>query len=420
MPTSSAQCHTSGLGSLRIAAALAVLALTFTGCGTPSEAVSAADVEPQEEQTATETEETQGDIVSVIRVIDGDTIMVDRHGDEERVRLLNVDTPETSHPERPVECLGPEATEFLESQLAPGDEVKLEYDEERTDRYGRTLAGVFKDGLLLNAEIARHGYGAAVVYEPNRRFHPEVLAAQQEAEEAQVGLFDPEVGCTLPGAVEAALTAVDDLPAEPDASDPAGTADAATDASTLIAAATALLDLVASGDHPHLTAAYTARQEDDKADVDQAFQTADDLRIAAENLEAAQRQAAEDRAAEARTTEQHPAEDQRTEETPAAPAQPPAPTATHAPEPPRSSAPTPSPAPAPSDTPAPSSPPAPAPNSHSGGNSNHRGENGGSGSGGTPATGPQDRPAGYLHKDEPTNYTGPRCFLPGGQWWKPC
>lgn len=77
----------------------------------------------------------------VTNVVDGDTIDVQYDGQEQRVRLLNIDTPETVDPDVEPECLGPEATAFLESMLPTGTEVRLEADEEVTDRYGRYLAG---------------------------------------------------------------------------------------------------------------------------------------------------------------------------------------------------------------------------------------------------------------------------------------
>ncbi|MDO4239792.1 thermonuclease family protein [Micrococcus sp.] len=132
-----------------------------------------------------------------MRVVDGDTVEVERDGAPVTVRLLNVDTPETKHPNKAVQCLGPEATDLLESLLEPGDRVVLQYDQERTDRYGRTLAGVFEGDDLVNAEIARAGLGAPVVFEPNRRFYPEVRAAWEEAERAEVGLHQPRLDCSL-------------------------------------------------------------------------------------------------------------------------------------------------------------------------------------------------------------------------------
>ena len=74
----------------------------------------------------------------VQRVVDGDTIILNGG---ERVRLIGVDTPESVHPRRPVEYFALEASAFTK-QAAEGKQVWLEYDQTRTDRYGRTLAYV--------------------------------------------------------------------------------------------------------------------------------------------------------------------------------------------------------------------------------------------------------------------------------------
>lgn len=145
------------------------------------------------------------DIV-VTHIVDGDTIDVTIDGDEQRIRLLNVDTPESVDPRREPECLGNEATAFLADLLPIGSEVTLEYDQERQDRYGRDLAGVFIGDVLVNAEIARAGMGAAVLFEPNDRFYDDVLAAQQTAQVEELGLFDLSVGCTVPAQTAAFAT----------------------------------------------------------------------------------------------------------------------------------------------------------------------------------------------------------------------
>jgi micrococcal nuclease len=92
----------------------------------------------------------------VKRVVDGDTLFL---ANGEYVRLIGVDTPETKHPEKPVEYFGEEACSFTK-KLAEGKEARLEYDQTRRDRYGRILAYVYLlDGTLLNAEIIKQGYG---------------------------------------------------------------------------------------------------------------------------------------------------------------------------------------------------------------------------------------------------------------------
>lgn len=146
---------------------------------------------------------------TVVRVIDGDTIVADLSGAETTVRLLNVDTPETKHPDKPVQCLGAEATDYTKSLLAPGDRIELAYDVQRLDPYGRTLAGVYKDGSLVNADIAAAGLGVAVLFEPNERFYPEVLAAEQRAQEASEGLYSAAIDCTIPARAVAAIAGME-------------------------------------------------------------------------------------------------------------------------------------------------------------------------------------------------------------------
>ena len=119
------------------------------------------------------------------RVVDGDTIIVRGVG---RVRLIGVDTPETVHPRRPVECFGKEASAFAQ-RLLHAQRVRLEYDQERTDRYGRTLAYVYlSSGTLANAEIIRQGYGHAYTRFPFR-YLDEFRQYEREARQGGRGLW---------------------------------------------------------------------------------------------------------------------------------------------------------------------------------------------------------------------------------------
>ncbi|MEE1619790.1 thermonuclease family protein [Zafaria sp. J156] len=190
----------------------------------------------------------EGDRATVQRVIDGDTFVARVGGSEQTIRLLNVDTPETKAPGQPVECLGPEATEFLEGRLVPGQEVRLVYDVERTDRYGRTLAGVYEGGSLVNADIAEAGLGVAVLFEPNRRFYQEVLDAQAKAPAQLAGFHDPEIGCTLPGQVDEAISDLAALEALSPVS-ATGAAAAVAAGAAALAAADALAAAVREGGH---------------------------------------------------------------------------------------------------------------------------------------------------------------------------
>ncbi|MBP2317302.1 thermonuclease family protein [Nesterenkonia lacusekhoensis] len=136
-----------------------------------------------------------GEAATLVRVIDGDTLLVDLDGEEERVRLLNIDTPETVHPQEPVQCMGPESTERMEELVSPGDQLVLEFDEERTDHYDRLLAGVFLDEVFINEQMARDGFGAPVYYAPNDRFLDQIEEAWNQAEAEGVGVFADDLDC---------------------------------------------------------------------------------------------------------------------------------------------------------------------------------------------------------------------------------
>ncbi|MBA2274067.1 MAG: thermonuclease family protein [Actinobacteria bacterium] len=125
--------------------------------------------------------------VLVSRVVDGDTIEVQLDGTT-GIRLIGIDTPETVHPTEPVGCFGPAASDFTKHKLE-GQMVRLEYDVERTDLYGRTLAYVFADGLLFNETLVARGYAQVTTYPPNVRYVNRFLAAQRSARGADQGFW---------------------------------------------------------------------------------------------------------------------------------------------------------------------------------------------------------------------------------------
>jgi micrococcal nuclease len=112
--------------------------------------------------------ETRSDSARVVRVVDGDTVVVRTGGRDERVRYIGVDTPESVKPGTPVQCFA-KAASAANKRLVEGQEVRLVGDAEARDRYGRTLAYVYRssDGLFVNAELVRRGYAKPLTIPPN-------------------------------------------------------------------------------------------------------------------------------------------------------------------------------------------------------------------------------------------------------------
>jgi len=123
---------------------------------------------------------------TVQRVVDGDTLLLP---DRTRVRLIGVNAPESVKPDSPVEPFGPEASDFTKQFIAGGD-VRLEFDKERLDQYGRTLAYVWVGDKLLNEELLRAGLAH---WEKHYHYSDQKKArfrrAEQEARDAKRGIW---------------------------------------------------------------------------------------------------------------------------------------------------------------------------------------------------------------------------------------
>ena len=131
---------------------------------------------------------TNSQILICARVIDGDTIVL---SNGEKVRLIGVDTPETKHPQKPVEYYGKEASAFTKKMVG-GKVVKLKYDVQRRDKYGSLLAYVYlMNGTFLNAEIIKQGYGHAYTRFPFK-YMEEFKQYEKEARENKRGLWTKE------------------------------------------------------------------------------------------------------------------------------------------------------------------------------------------------------------------------------------
>ena len=121
-------------------------------------------------------------------VDDGDTILL---ADNRRIRYIGIDAPEIAHPKygKKSEPFGRAALKH-NMQLVKGKKVRLVFDAEKRDRYGRLLAYVFlKNGMMVNEEMLRSGYAYVVARFPNDRYDTRFLRAQRVAMNAQNGLW---------------------------------------------------------------------------------------------------------------------------------------------------------------------------------------------------------------------------------------
>jgi micrococcal nuclease len=126
----------------------------------------------------------------ITEVVDGDTIEVDMNGQREKVRFIGVDTPETKKPNAPVQCFGPQASDYTKKLLA-NKSVRLEADptNDNRDRYGRLLRYIYtQDGTLVEESLIAQGYGFAYVSFPFQK-KAEFSKLQEQARTAKVGLW---------------------------------------------------------------------------------------------------------------------------------------------------------------------------------------------------------------------------------------
>jgi micrococcal nuclease len=121
----------------------------------------------------------------VLSVLDGDTIVVERIG---KVRYIGVNTPELHHPSKGKKFYSQEAF-AANQQLVAGKKVRLEYDIQPQDKYGRTLAYVYAGKLFVNAKLVADGFARAMPIQPNVRHARYFYRLQQKARAAQKGIW---------------------------------------------------------------------------------------------------------------------------------------------------------------------------------------------------------------------------------------
>ena len=164
----------------KIVSGIIALILFFTGSFV---------IEKKQETPGTLTQDQTA--IELVRTIDGDTIVFTEDGEEKKLRLLLIDTPESSTTKTgSAQPYGKEAKDFLTNYLE-GKKLSIEYDpaHEKIDDYDRVLAYLYADGKLVQEVMVEKGL-ARVGYENGDELYlNELEEAEQEAEVANVNIW---------------------------------------------------------------------------------------------------------------------------------------------------------------------------------------------------------------------------------------
>ena len=131
---------------------------------------------------------TLGEMVRVVRVVDGDTINVEINGKVEPLRYIGIDTPETVDPRKPVQCFGVEASK-KNKELVDGKMVRLEKDITDRDKYKRLLRYVWLGDTLINEMLVSQGYATSYSYPPDVKYQDRFVEAEKQARDNKLGLW---------------------------------------------------------------------------------------------------------------------------------------------------------------------------------------------------------------------------------------
>ena len=128
-------------------------------------------------------------VYDVIRVVDGDTLVINYNGKNEKVRLIGVDTPESVHPNEEKNTEFGDSVSKFSKEILSGKQVGLEFDVQERDKYGRLLAYVYLEGQMYNKLLLEKGYAKIATYPPNVKYVEEFTTIQKQARKNKVGLW---------------------------------------------------------------------------------------------------------------------------------------------------------------------------------------------------------------------------------------
>ena len=129
--------------------------------------------------------------VKFSKCVDGDTIKLKINGEKKRVRLIAIDTPESVTPDKPVEKYGKEASELTCNLVKNAKKIEIEYDlnSDKEDKYGRVLAYVYVDNVMIQKELLSRGLAKVAYLYNDYKYTEEFKAIQEEAKSKEIGIW---------------------------------------------------------------------------------------------------------------------------------------------------------------------------------------------------------------------------------------
>lgn len=124
-----------------------------------------------------------------VRGVDGDTAKLSVREKVYTFRFLAIDTPETVKPNTPPAFMGKKASNYTKSALAKAKKIQIQYDGNRTDKYGRKLAWIFVDGQLLQDKLVKKGYARVYYIYGKYRYTNKLRASEKIAKRKKLGIW---------------------------------------------------------------------------------------------------------------------------------------------------------------------------------------------------------------------------------------
>lgn len=124
-----------------------------------------------------------------VNCVDGDTAVFKINGTDTKFRFLAIDTPETVHPTKGVEAYGKNASEYTCNKIKNASTIEIEYEDNETDKYGRSLGWIWVDGSLLQSELVETGYAEVAYIYGTYKYTKTLCEVQKEAIENGNGIW---------------------------------------------------------------------------------------------------------------------------------------------------------------------------------------------------------------------------------------